>query len=99
MQTDATLKRARRTPTVAREVRYIKWFGEIGIEDVPLVGGKNASLGEMYRELASKDVRVPNGFAITSEGYRFFLCETGLDTQIRELLQDLNTRDLENRAP
>ena len=96
MQTDAILKSTSRRPTAAREVRYIKWFGEIGIEDVPLVGGKNTSLGEMYRELAAKDVKVPNGFAITSEGYRHFLCETGLDTRIRELLCDLDTRDLEN---
>ena len=46
--------------------RYIRWFEELRIEDVPLVGGKNASLGEMYRELTSQGVRVPNGFAITA---------------------------------
>ena len=45
---------------------YAQWFDEIGIDDVPLVGGKNASLGEMYRELASDGVKVPNGFAITA---------------------------------
>ena len=53
-----------------RQAPYIKWFEQIGIEDVPLVGGKNASLGEMYRELAVKGVKVPNGFAITAEAYR-----------------------------
>ena len=74
--------------------RYIRWFDQIGIGDVPLVGGKNASLGEMYRALAPKGVRVPNGFAITAEGYRFFLRSAGLS--INELLSGLNTGDLEN---
>ncbi|HMS86076.1 MAG TPA: PEP/pyruvate-binding domain-containing protein, partial [Nitrospira sp.] len=54
----------------------IRWFEDIGIEDIPLVGGKNASLGEMYRELASQGVKVPNGFAVTAEAYRAFLRET-----------------------
>ena len=48
---------------------YIKWFSEIGIKDVPLVGGKTASLGEMFRELTPKGVKVPDGFAITADGY------------------------------
>ena len=53
--------------------KYIKWFADIAIEDIPLVGGKNASLGEMYRQLTAKGVRVPNGFAITAEAYRYVL--------------------------
>ena len=60
---------------------YVQWFDEIGIDDVPLVGGKNASLGEMYRELASDGCEGPNGFAITAEAYRYFLRETGVDAQ------------------
>jgi len=48
-------------------------FNEIRIEDVPSVGGKNASLGEMYQELTSKGVKIPNGFATTSEAYWHFL--------------------------
>ena len=48
---------------------YVRWFSDIGVDDVPLVGGKNASLGEMYRELAARGVRVPNGFAITAQAY------------------------------
>lgn len=75
---------------------FVCWFEEIGIEDVPLVGGKNASLGEMYRELAGKGVRIPNGFAVTAEAYRTFLRETGLERTIRETLRDLNTTDLAN---
>ena len=46
---------------------FIKWFADITIDDIPLVGGKNASLGEMVRELASHGVKVPDGFAITAE--------------------------------
>ncbi len=53
--------------------RYVSFFSQIGIGDVPLVGGKNASLGEMYRELTSKGLRVPNGFAVTAEAYRHAL--------------------------
>jgi pyruvate, water dikinase len=74
----------------------VRWFEDIGIEDVPLVGGKNASLGEMYRELASQGVKVPNGFAITAHAYREFLREAGLEETIRDALQDVDARDLEN---
>lgn len=75
---------------------FIQWFEEIGIEDVPLVGGKNASLGEMYRELASQGVKVPNGFAITAEAYRTFLREAGLESTIIDSLKELDTHDIEN---
>ena len=80
----------------AKRSEYIRWFDEIGIDDIPLVGGKNASLGEMCRELASKGVKVPNGFAITADAYRYVLREAGLDQKIKEILSDLDTRDLEN---
>jgi pyruvate,water dikinase len=49
---------------------FIRWFSEIAIADVPLVGGKNASLGEMYGSISGSGVRVPNGFAITADAYR-----------------------------
>ena len=58
---------------------FIKWFAEITIADVPLVGGKNASLGEMVRELTGKGVKVPDGFAITADAYRHFIREAQLD--------------------
>ncbi len=74
--------------------KYIKWFSEISIEDISLVGGKNASLGEMYRELTPKGVRIPNGFAITAEAYSYFLREANLDQKLRELLKDLDVRDV-----
>lgn len=54
--------------------------------EIPLVGGKNASLGEMYRELASQGVKVPNGFAISADAYREFLWGTKLDQTIEEIL-------------
>lgn len=79
----------------------VKWFDEIGIEDIPLVGGKNASLGEMYRELTSKGVKVPNGFAITAVAYRLFLREAKLDETIGKLLTGIDTSkldDLHHRA-
>jgi pyruvate, water dikinase len=74
----------------------ILWFDQIGIDDVPLVGGKNASLGEMVRELAAQGVRVPNGFAISAEAYRDFLRSARLDEIIKETLEGLDTHDLEN---
>ena len=49
--------------------KYIRWFNDIKIEDVPLVGGKNASLGEMYSELTTEGVKIPNGFATTADAY------------------------------
>ena len=76
--------------------KFIKWFSEISIDDIPLVGGKNASLGEMYRELMPKGVKVPNGFAITAEGYRHFLREAKLDDKITGILSGLDTGDVNN---
>jgi pyruvate, water dikinase len=78
--------------------RFIRWFGELGLADVPLVGGKNASLGEMYRELTPQGIRVSNGFAVTADGYRYFLCIGELRDHIHEILADLDTNDLSNLA-
>ena len=75
---------------------YIRWFEEIRAEDVPFVGGKNASLGEMYQTLTPQGIKIPNGFAITAEAYRYFLHEAKLDSRIREILIDLDTNDLDN---
>ena len=81
---------------ITQQIAAIRWFEDIGIDDIQLVGGKNASLGEMYRELASQGVKVPNGFAITAEAYRSFLRQTGLDQRIAQILHGLDTRDLDN---
>jgi pyruvate,water dikinase len=78
--------------------KLILWFEEIGIDDVPLVGGKNASLGEMYQHLTSKGVAVPHGFAITAYAYRYLLQEAGVEQQIRDVLADLDVDDMHNLA-
>ncbi len=83
-------------PQTETKPGFIKWFADTGIEDVPLVGGKNASLGEMYRALAAQGVKVPNGFSVTAEAYRYFLREAGVDRQMKDILAGLDTRDLEN---
>jgi len=75
---------------------FILWFDQLGIEDVPLVRGKNASLGEMYRELAEKGVKVPNGFAITARAYHYLLEKGGVKDQIRQILADLDTHNMQN---
>lgn len=72
----------------------IRWFAETSITDVPLVGGKNASLGEMYRELAGQGIRVPDGFAVTASAYREFLAESGTDRQILAILSRLRLDDI-----
>jgi pyruvate,water dikinase len=82
--------------TLQVRLRYIRWFDEIGIEDIPLVGGKNASLGEMHRELRPQGVNLADGFAVTAEAYRRFLRETELDRKIAEILADLDVGDVAN---
>jgi pyruvate,water dikinase len=75
---------------------YIRWFEEIGIDDVALVGGKNASLGELYRELAPKGINVPNGFAISADAYWGLLRRNELDQRIKEILAGLDTQNSDN---
>ncbi|MBN1544842.1 phosphoenolpyruvate synthase [Candidatus Woesearchaeota archaeon] len=77
---------------------FILWFDQLGIEDVPLTGGKNASLGEMYRNLTSKGVQVPNGFAVTATAYNHLVDIMGIKDKIRTILKDLNTSDMKNLA-
>jgi pyruvate,water dikinase len=73
---------------------FIKFFNQLGIKDVPQVGGKNASLGEMYQKLSSKGVDVPNGFATTAFAYRYFFESTGLKKEIKEILKGLDTHNV-----
>jgi pyruvate,water dikinase len=79
-------------------MKFVKWFDEIGAEDVALVGGKNASLGEMIRNLASKGVDVPPGFAITAEAYKYLVKRAGIRQKIKDILADLDTHDMEDLA-
>ena len=75
---------------------YIKHFSEISIEDLPLVGGKNASLGEMFSQLTPKGIPVPDGFAVTADGYRYFLKENNLRATLEAILSELDKHDFSN---
>lgn len=77
-------------------MKYVKWFEEIGLEDVALVGGKNASLGEMIRNLQEKGVNVPSGFAITASAYKYVIEKAGIRAKIVDTLDGLDTYDMEN---
>jgi len=77
-------------------MRFIKWFEEVGRNDVALVGGKNASLGEMIRNLSSEGVNVPSGFAITAEAYKYLIKEAGIEDELRDILEGLDTHDMED---
>ncbi|MHA2215901.1 MAG: phosphoenolpyruvate synthase [Candidatus Hodarchaeales archaeon] len=80
----------------SREEKNILWFDELRIEDVPLVGGKNASLGEMYHHLTEKGVNIPNGFAITASAYRHLLRDAGIEDKIKNAIAGLDTHDIRN---
>ena len=79
-----------------RDKAFILWFDDIDMDDVALVGGKNASLGEMVKELKESDIRVPDGFAITAQAYRHVLESAGAADKIRDILSDLDTSDMKN---
>ncbi len=76
--------------------KFVHFFKELTIKDVPTVGGKNASLGEMYGHLTKKGVKIPNGFATTASAYHYFLDSTGLKAKIREILKGLDTKDVKD---
>ncbi len=73
---------------------YVRFFEEFGIEDVPLVGGKNASLGEMFQKLSGQGVRVPHGFAITAQAYRYMLDKAGAWDRLHAELDELDPTDV-----
>ncbi|PIY97169.1 MAG: phosphoenolpyruvate synthase [Candidatus Kerfeldbacteria bacterium CG_4_10_14_0_8_um_filter_42_10] len=81
---------------MSKSKKFIIWFKNLTIKDVPLVGGKNASLGEMYRNLIKKGVRIPNGFAVTAPAYFHFLEKAKIQNQIKKILKDLNTHNIQN---
>ena len=74
--------------------RFVRFFEEFGIDDVPLVGGKNASLGEMFQKLSGQGVRVPHGFAITAEAYRYMLDKAGAWDRLHAELDELDPADV-----
>jgi len=69
------------------KIHWVRWFEEVAIEDVPQVGGKNASLGEMYQTLRQHGILVPNGFAVTAEAYWKFLEKSGLRVELESLMK------------
>ena len=79
-----------------KERSLILWFDEVGITDIPLVGGKNASLGEMIAQLTQNGVNVPTGFATTAYAYRYFISSASLEEQLRELFSDLDVENVKN---
>ena len=78
-----------------KEEKYILWFNEITKEDVGIVGGKNANLGEMYQKLSNLGVRVPNGFAVTTKAYDYFIKYNDLEEKIKEILKNLDVYNVE----
>ena len=75
-------------------MELIQWLHDLHIDDVPQVGGKNASLGEMIGALSSEDIRVPGGFATTADAYREFLTSNNLDQKIHDTLDKLDVDDV-----
>eukprot|EP01068_Selenidium_serpulae_P020497 Selendium_serpulae@DN8574_c0_g1_i1.p1 len=73
---------------------FIRFFSTLGIADIPLVGGKNASLGEMYCGLSQKGIKVPNGFATTAAAYQLFLSHNDLEAKIAQKLATLDTTNV-----
>ena len=82
----------------AAAASYIRWFRDVGLADVPLVGGKNASLGELSRMGTATGVRVPDGFAVTAEAYRDQLAIGGLGQRVAGRLRGIDGTDLEALA-
>lgn len=79
-----------------KEKKFVLWFDQVSNNDVAFVGGKNASLGEMYTTLTPKGIRVPNGFIVTAYAYRYFIEKAGLLSFIEETLKGLNTHDIKD---
>jgi pyruvate, water dikinase len=75
---------------------FIKKFSDIAINDIPRVGGKNASLGEMFNSLASKGIRIPDGFAVTVAAYKYFINYNKLEPELKRLITDLDTENFSN---
>jgi len=76
--------------------KYVLWFKEISKGDVPLVGGKNASLGEMFSKLSRKGIQVPNGFAITAEAFRYYISYNKIDEKLREIFEKFDPKSIES---
>jgi pyruvate,water dikinase len=76
--------------------KYILWFKEISKDDVPLVGGKNASLGEMFSKLSRKGIQIPNGFAITADAFRYYLAYNKIDEKLKEIFKKFDPKSIQS---
>jgi pyruvate,water dikinase len=76
--------------------QYIRWFSELGLADIPSVAERNASLGELFRELTPKGISVPPGFAVTADAYRAFSVPRNSIRKLRRQLAGLDVRDIED---
>lgn len=82
---------------MARETKeHVVWMEDMTIDDIPSVGGKNASLGEMIRQLGGKGVSVPGGFCTTAAAYRYYIASNGLETKLRDIFSDLDINNVQN---
>jgi len=81
-----------------QDAKYIRWFKQITLEDVPLVGGKNASLGEMYRELTPQGVTIPNGFATTAGAYWHVIKTAGIFDKLKDIMTGLDKTNVDDLA-
>ena len=78
------------------KTHWTRWFSDVSMADVPIVGGKNASLGEMIRELGPLGIRVPGGYALTADAYTYFLKANDLEIPIREAMAGLDRGNVED---
>ena len=83
---------------MAQKIKYIRWFEEISLDDIPSVGGKNASLGEMYRELTPQGIKIPNGFATTSAAYRHLVKSAAILDPLKDIVSGLDKTDVDDLA-
>jgi len=76
--------------------KYILWFDQVSKKDIPLVGGKNASLGEMFSKLTQKGVKIPNGFALTTDAYWHYLRINKIDKELKKIFQKFNPKSIKS---
>ena len=83
---------------MAKSNKIILWFKELNIKDVKYVGGKNASLGEMYQKLTKKGVNIPNGFAVTAYSYQYLIKHNKIEKEMKKILKGLDTSNVQDLA-
>lgn len=79
-----------------KEQKCVRWFKDITSKDIPSVGGKNASLGEMFSQLSKKGVNIPDGFALTSTAFWYYLKENKIDKKLKEIFKEYKPGSLKS---